>query len=190
MSRIISGLAGSLRLAAASSQTRPTSDRVKESLFASLESQDLLLGAKVLDLFAGSGALGLEALSRGAQSLVMVEKGRGAFEVCKKNGEFVLTSLSKQGSVVEILYRNSDATQFLRSNDQEFDLVFVDPPYEFADSKLIELLGLLQTKLTPAGAVVLERSARSEVIEVAGLERYAEKTYGDTALSFFRRFSQ
>ena len=72
MSRIISGQAGSIRLKSAASTTRPTSDRVKESLFAALEARDLLNGSRVLDLFAGTGALALEALSRGAQSAVLV----------------------------------------------------------------------------------------------------------------------
>ena len=94
MSRIISGLAGSIRLASAPAGTRPTSDRVKESVFASLEAVGAIENADVLDLFAGTGALGLEALSRGAKSLVAIESARAALNVCLKNSANVGTALS------------------------------------------------------------------------------------------------
>ena len=129
MSRIISGLAGSLRLAQGAKDTRPTADRVKESVFASLESFDQITGANVLDLFAGTGALGLEALSRGAKSLTLVEKSKSALEVCRKNSESVQASLAKQGVAVEVSLRHADALVFLKSNAERYDLVFIDPPY-------------------------------------------------------------
>jgi 16S rRNA (guanine966-N2)-methyltransferase len=190
MSRIISGLAGSLRLSAAAKETRPTSDRVKESLFSTLENQGAVKAAKVLDLFAGSGALGLEALSRGASSLVMVEKSKSAFAVCKKNSDLVTNALAKQGIEVSVELRNTDSTRYLKTAEPEFDLVFVDPPYEFSETKLQEILGLLVEKLSASGVLVLERSARSSKLDATGLERYLDKTYGDTQVSFFRRFSQ
>jgi|LakMenE18May11ns_1017448.scaffolds.fasta_scaffold9497233_1 16S rRNA (guanine966-N2)-methyltransferase len=190
MSRIISGLAGSLRLSAAAKETRPTSDRVKESLFSTLENQGAVKAAKVLDLFAGSGALGLEALSRGASSLVMVEKSKSAFAVCKKNSDLVTNALAKQGIEVSVELRNTDSTRYLKTAEPEFDLVFVDPPYEFSETKLQEILALLVGKLSASGVLVLERSAKSPQVEVAGLERYLDKTYGDTQVSLFRRFSQ
>ncbi len=190
MSRIISGLAGSLRLSAAAKETRPTSDRVKESLFSTLENQGAIENARVLDLFAGSGALGLEALSRGASSLVMVEKSKSAFAVCQKNSDLVTKALAKQGIEVSLEIRNTEAANYLRAGDSSFDLVFVDPPYEFSETKLQEMLGLLVEKLSANGVLVLERSAKSSKPDVAGLERYLDKIYGDTQVSFFRRFSQ
>jgi 16S rRNA (guanine966-N2)-methyltransferase len=190
MSRIISGLVGSLRLSAAAKETRPTSDRVKESLFSTLENQGAIENTGVLDLFAGSGALGLEALSRGASSLVMVEKSKSAFAICKKNSDLVTNALAKQSIEVSVELRNTEAANYLRAGDSAFDLVFVDPPYEFSETKLQEILGLLVEKLSANGVLVLERSAKSSKPDVAGLERYQDKTYGDTQVSYFRRFSQ
>jgi 16S rRNA (guanine966-N2)-methyltransferase len=163
---------------------------VKESLFSTLENQGDIENARVLDLFAGSGALGLEALSRGASSLVMVEKSKSAFAVCKKNSDLVTNSLSKQGAEVSVELRNADAVNYLKAVEHEFDLVFVDPPYEFSETKLQEILGLLVGKLSANGVLVLERSAKSLKVDATGLERYLDKTYGDTQVSFFRRFSQ
>jgi 16S rRNA (guanine966-N2)-methyltransferase len=190
MSRIISGLAGSLRLAQGARDTRPTSDRVKESLFAVLESADLIAGASVLDLLAGTGALGLEALSRGAKRLTLVEKARGAFEVCEKNAASVKSSLERQGLGAEIKLKNSDALAFLESADDIFDLVFVDPPYEFADEKLSAVLEQLVKNLSDQAVVIVERSARSEGIALPELEVFTERDYGDTRVSFFRRFAR
>ncbi len=190
MSRIISGLAGSLRLAQGAKDTRPTSDRVKESLFASLEGIDLISGASVLDLFSGTGALGLEALSRGAKKLTLVEKSRNAFEVSRKNTDAVQNSLAKQGVTASVSLKNSEASSFLKSNSELFDLVFIDPPYEFTNDKLKDLLDLLVKSITNRAVVVVERSARSEEPSIAQLEKFAEKEYGDTKVWFFRRISQ
>lgn len=190
MSRIISGLAGSLRLAQGAKGTRPTADRVKESVFASLESFDQITGANVLDLFAGTGALGLEALSRGATSLTLVEKSKSALEVCRKNSESVQGSLSKQGVAVEVSLRHADALVFLKSNAERYDLVFVDPPYEYSNEKLKSVLELIAKCVSSESAVVVERSSRTEEIEIAGLEKYAEKEYGDTTVRFFKPISR
>lgn len=189
MSRIISGLAGSLRLNAASSQTRPTSDRVKESVFASLESMDAIENARVLDLFAGSAALGLEALSRGASSLTLVEKSRQAFEVCKKNKELFEKALSHQGVTKDIQLKNLDAHIHLKSSKEIFDLVFIDPPYEFADEKIASLLVELSPLLSKEALVVLERGKQSNAA-YEGFEVVNQKSYGDTAVFFLRPISQ
>ncbi len=189
MSRIISGLAGSLRLYAASSQTRPTSDRVKESVFASLESMGAIENARVLDLFAGSAALGLEALSRGASSLTLVEKSRQAFEVCKKNKELFEIALSHQQVRKHIELKNTDAHNYLKSSEEIFDLVFIDPPYDFADEKIARLLVELRPLLSKEAVVVLERGKQSN----AAYERFDvvnQKGYGDTSVFFLRPISQ
>ena len=98
MTRIISGFAGSLTLKVPSAGTRPTSDRVREALFSALEARDVIAGARVLDLYAGSGALALEAISRGAASAVLVEKSYAAVQVCKANAALVERYLGGSGS--------------------------------------------------------------------------------------------
>lgn len=186
MSRIIAGQIGSLRLASASSNTRPTADRVKESLFSSLESLDALQGRRVLDLFAGTGALGLEAVSRGAASLVSVEKARGAQVVCKKNFELARSALEKQSIRADLTLKGQEVESYIRSAQQEFDLVFADPPYEFSTEKLVDILTNLVPLLSTDALVVVERSSRDEVFQVPGLALHNSKNYGDTAVFFFR----
>ena len=190
MSRIIAGLVGSLRLASPAKVTRPTSDRVKESLFSSLESIDALVGNRVLDLFAGTAALGLEAISRGAKNLVAVEKSKAAAVVCQKNIDLVQNSLAKQGLRPEIQLVNKDAESFLKSSKSEFDLALIDPPYELTNEKLAEIFQLLIGSLAPGALVVVERSSRETMPELAGLALNSQKTYGDTAVYFFRASAQ
>lgn len=190
MSRIIAGLVGSLRLAGPANVTRPTADRVKESLFSSLESIDAVAGARVLDLFAGTAALGLEAISRGAKALVAVEKSKVASDVCAKNIELVKSALAKQQISPEIQLITKDAEGFLRSNSSAFDLVLIDPPYEMVNSQLAETLLQLARSLTDDALVVVERSSRELVPELAGLGLQSQKTYGDTSVYFFRLNAQ
>lgn len=189
MSRIISGLAGSIRLSAAPSGTRPTSDRVKESLFASLETKGVIESADTLDLFAGSGALGLEALSRGARSLVAIELARPALEVCLKNAANVGSALSAAGVRPPMEIKLSDAIAYLAGTTKEFDLVFADPPY---DKDLgSKLLPLVEGVLRPNGRFVLELSNKSDSPEPSGaLQLESEKTYGDTKVLIFRLSEQ
>lgn len=190
MSRIIAGRIGSLRLATAANVTRPTADRVKESLFSSLESLDALSGAKVLDLFAGTAALGLEAISRGATSLVAVEKSKAAALVCKKNIELAQSALAKQHVTTNVQLMTVDAESFLKSNNSEFDLVLIDPPYEMTNQKLTEICQLLTKSLATNALVVVERSSRQEVPEPRGLELQNHKKHGDTSVYFFRASAQ
>lgn len=190
MSRIIAGLAGSLRLTPPANLTRPTSDRVKEGLFSSLESMAALAGSRVLDLFAGTAALGLEAISRGAQNLIAVEKSKAASLVCQKNIDLVQSALAKQGVKPEIQLLNKDAESFLKSGKSEFDLVLIDPPYEMTNQKLAEIAQLLIRSLAPGALVVVERSSREIMLELAGLNLQSQKTYGDTSVYFFRASAQ
>ena len=184
MSRIISGLAGSIRLSPAPSGTRPTSDRVKESLFASLETKDAIDSTDVLDLFAGSGALGLEALSRGARSLTAVEAARPALNVCLKNAASVGSALSAAGVRPPMEIKLSDAIAYLAGTTKEFDLVFADPPYDKDLST--KLLSLVEPVLRPKGRFVLELSSKSDSPQPEGtLELESEKTYGDTKVLVF-----
>ena len=190
MSRIIAGLVGSLRLAAPANVTRPTADRVKESLFSALESMDAIAGARVLDLFAGTAALGLEAISRGAVSLTAVEKSKAAALICKKNIDLVQSALAKQNLAPDIQLVTKEAESFLKSSESKFDLVLLDPPYEMSNQRVEEVCQLLLGALAPDALVVLERGSREATPQVPGLELQSQKTYGDTSVYFFRVSAQ
>jgi len=155
VTRIIAGRAGGRRLKVPPAATRPTTDRVRESLFASLGTVLDLAGARVLDLFAGSGALGLEALSRGAQHVVLVEQSPAAARVVADN----IRTLSLPGATV----RRASVQSFLAGGAQEFDLVVLDPPYELTTRAVEDILTTLTSGWLADGAVVVvERSATSE----------------------------
>ncbi|HEY9307845.1 MAG TPA: 16S rRNA (guanine(966)-N(2))-methyltransferase RsmD [Microbacterium sp.] len=179
MTRIIAGRAGSLVLDVPDAGTRPTSDRVRESLFGALESADALRGAAVLDLYAGSGALGLEALSRGAASADLVEKSQRAATVAQRNA----TRVAKAVGTAAVRVHRSSADAFLRTARESFDLVFLDPPYDVSEAELSSTLALLVTVLSPGADVVIERAARSPQPTLPdGLVAGRSKRYGDTAL--------
>ena len=180
MTRIIAGRAGSIALEVPDAGTRPTSDRVRESLFGALESADVVRGAVVLDLYAGSGALGLEAASRGAASVDLVEKSPRAASVVQRNAAKVSKSLAKEA---RLRVHRAAADAYLRGAAPGFDLVFVDPPYDLGDAELTATLTLLAPLLRPGATVIIERAARSpEPILPAGLVATRAKRYGDTAL--------
>lgn len=192
MTRIISGSAGGVRLDVPSAGTRPTSDRVRESLFAALESADAIDDARVLDLYAGSGALGLEALSRGARSADLVERGRSAASVVRKNIERVRGSLGAQGSSAPAARVHESAVlAFLQRTTATFDLVFSDPPYDIDDAAMDADLVALAPHLSPDALVVIERTRRSTPpdFSAAGLREIRDKTYGDTRIWWAEPFS-
>jgi 16S rRNA (guanine966-N2)-methyltransferase len=180
MTRIIAGSARGARLEVPSAGTRPTSDRVRESLFGALESADALAGARVLDLYAGSGALGLEALSRGAASVDLVERGRQAAAIARRNAAVV----AKAGATAMARVHESAVQPFLSRSSGPFDLVFSDPPYDIDDAAMTADLVALAPSLSPDAVVVVERAKRAAPPDfaAAGLEPFREKTYGDTTL--------
>ena len=185
MSRIIAGLAGSIKLKTAAKATRPTSDRVKESVFAKLESMGAISDARVLDLFAGTGALGLEAASRGATSVTFVEKDHAASAVCVENINAIQASLQKQGHACELKLEKLDAKTFASRNGLSFDLVFLDPPYDFENEALELLLTELAKSLNSQAMVVVERDSRSPELRLPdGLTLESRKNYGDTSVFF------
>ncbi len=185
MTRIISGVAGSLRLKGPAKATRPTSDRVKESVFAKLESMDVVADARVLDLFAGTGALGLEAASRGARSVTLVEKDSAAAAVCGENLRALRTSLEKQGYLCELKLEKQDVKSFIAKSKTGFDLVFIDPPYEFSNLAMQALLTELKRVLERNSTVFVERDSRSELLKLPeGLIFESRKNYGDTSVFF------
>jgi len=181
VTRIISGRAGGLRLATPSGAgTRPTSDRVREALFSRLEHLDVLAGARVLDLYAGSGALGLEALSRGAVEVLLVESDQAAAKVAASNAR--ATGLPgatvRRGQVGRVLAAEPAAP---------YGLVFSDPPYALSEEDLagdLEMLGQ-HGWLTPDALVVVERSSRTpEPRWPASWECEGERRYGETRVWF------
>jgi 16S rRNA (guanine966-N2)-methyltransferase len=185
MTRIISGMVGGRRLATpAGEATRPTSDRVREALFSRLDHLDILVGSRVLDLYAGSGALGLEALSRGAIHATLVDSDRGAAGIARTNARGL-------GFADRVLVRAEPVERVLLTGpanpDERVGLVFLDPPYDLADDRLADVLALLvrHTWLAPDALVVVERSGRSAPPRwPAGLSASGERRYGDTKVWF------
>jgi 16S rRNA (guanine966-N2)-methyltransferase len=162
------------------SRTRPTSDRVREALFSRLEHLEVLVGKRVLDLYAGSGALGLEAASRGASSVLLVESERAAAMVTMKNA----AALGIPGvSVVTTTVERALATR----PPAPVDLVLMDPPYDLSEDSLAMVLHALveQHWLAGEALVVVERSSRSpEPRWPEGLVPEATRRYGETKIWF------
>lgn len=182
MTRIIGGLIGSRKLASPAKATRPTSDRIRESIFNSLEAGDQIKSRRVLDLYAGTGALALEALSRGAVSALLVEGNRQAASVCITNARMVQDALADEGFEVTAKVQIKPVQQFLDSNQETFNLVFVDPPYDLPNSELIKNLEDLSAYLEANSIVIVERSSRGEDFECVGYNRIDKKNYGDTTV--------
>jgi 16S rRNA (guanine966-N2)-methyltransferase len=153
---------------------------VRESLFAALESLSAISGARVLDLYAGSGALGLESLSRGAESAEFVERGRQAAAIVRRNAAVV----AKAGGVPAGRVHEGAVHTFLQRAVGPFDLVFTDPPYDLDDAAMTADLVALAPLLAPDALVIVERARRSTPpdFDAAGLELFREKSYGDTTL--------
>lgn len=179
--RVIAGTARGRRLTAPPGRdTRPTGDRVKEALFSSL---GRLHGAVVLDLYAGSGALALEALSRGALRAVLVEQDPRALQAIAANLE--TTGLAERATVWR-----GEAARFCRAPvGGPFDLVLLDPPYDEPQEALFARLDELRAAgaLAPEAYVAIERPARGADPDPPGwLAREGARTYGDTMLRYFR----
>jgi 16S rRNA (guanine966-N2)-methyltransferase len=174
--RVIAGEFGGRTLTAPRGRdTRPTSDRVREALFSILEP---VAGARVLDLFAGSGALGIEALSRGAAAAVFVDSSRAAVEAVRGN----LVALGVDADV-----RRQPALGFLsaaRAAARQYDLVFLDPPYRHASALGPELSAALEPVLAPGARVVAESDRRGP-LDLDGLNLLDERRYGDTLIRIF-----
>ena len=157
MTRIVAGSAKGRTLAVPKSGTRPTSERVREALFSRLDHMNVLEGATVLDLYAGTGALGLEALSRGASSATLVEKASGAARVATAN-------VRSTGLSARVVTADSRAYLGGRSAEPlsgEVDLVFIDPPYDIAEEEMSAVLEGLAPWIGPDALVVVERSTRA-----------------------------
>ena len=184
MTRIIAGVAGSLRLEVPKSGTRPTTDRVREAIFSTLGSWGLDSGSRVLDLYAGSGALGLEAASRGASEIALVEKHPQSAQVAVRNAKTVTAAFPK-GQAPRVTVARQSVQAFLDGADPlvKWDVVMLDPPYELGETELTANLSAIVPLLAEDSVVLVERSSRSpEPTWPAGLARIKEKRYGETAL--------
>ncbi len=177
--RVIAGEAGGLRLSAPKgTRTRPTADRVKESVFAAL-GPDRLLGAAVLDLYAGSGALAIEALSRGGATALLVDRDALAVDAIRRNlrstGMHERARVQRRGV--------GSVVRGLPPSEAPFDLVFLDPPYDQPAGKLAGVFVALAEPgwIAPDGTVVVERSASAgPPLLPAGWEVTWSRVYGDT----------
>ncbi len=180
--RIVAGTHRGRRIAApAGTATRPTADRVREALFSILGPIE---GVDVLDLFAGSGALGLEALSRGAASATLVERARPALACIRAN--VATLGVDDRARVVAGDWRAALAAE--RAAGRVFGLCLCDPPYSLTDRVVAQLGALLEPLVVAPGIVVIEHSAARPPPEPSGLEIVSrtDRTYGDTALSVMR----
>jgi 16S rRNA (guanine(966)-N(2))-methyltransferase RsmD len=176
--RVIAGTARGIPLRAPrDAGTRPVTDRVKETLFGILGER--VPGARVLDLYAGSGALGIEALSRGAEHATLVERGREALAAIRHN-------LARTGLEAGASVQGGDVMRFLAApGEARFDLVFLDPPY--AERAILAPLERVVPLLAPGGSVVVKHFWRTEVPVAAGLSVWRERRFGETALTFLGR---
>lgn len=177
MTRVIAGMYRARRIhTPKGAGTRPTSDRTREALFSALVARGAVEGARVLDLYAGSGALGIEAVSRGAASAVLVDHDRGAVAAMRRT----VADLGLEQ--VRVQARQTRA--YLEGVATQHDLVFIDPPYDIGEGTLAEVLVLLTGGwLAEDALVVVERSARSpEPSWPAELEPVQARTYGETAI--------
>ncbi|GAA4912474.1 16S rRNA (guanine966-N2)-methyltransferase [Actinomycetospora succinea] len=175
MTRIIGGTAGGRQIAVPPTGTRPTSDRVREALFSALEARGVIEDAEVLDLFAGSGALGIEALSRGASTAILVERDPRACAVIQSN----VGVAGVHGALV----RRSAVDAFLRKTPGPVDLVFVDPPYTDTGDSVNQVVARLPRWTRRDAVVVIERDARSPApVWPEGFEPDDPRVYGETTL--------
>ncbi len=184
MTRIVGGEARGRRLAVPPRGTRPTSDRAREGLFNALRAEMQLVGARVLDLYAGSGAVGLEALSRGAAVVVFVESERKAATVLQDN----VRAVGLPGATV---HRCSVDTYLAALGAEDpFDVVFADPPYAVTDAVIATVLERLSENgwVSSGGVVVLERSCRGpEPQWPAEIKAIKQRRYGEGCLWYGRR---
>lgn len=182
MTRIIAGAASGCTLRVPPHDTRPTSERVREAVFSTLTAFNVLADSHVLDLFAGSGALGLEAASRGAASVDLIDAAAPAIKCCERNARELNKMLPKPVSVTT---HRADVTRWISgtAGTAAWDLVFIDPPYAFAATELTQLLEQLHPRLAPDAMVVVERSSRDAPLAwPSGYEPAKRKQYGETTV--------
>ncbi len=175
--RIIAGAFKGFQLKAPKSQrVRPTSDRVREFVFSCIHMD--IVGAHVLDLFAGTGALGIEALSRGARDAVFVDNSRESIDVVKQN----LARVKKNATVVK-----RRAEMFLKTTDHSFDFIFCDPPYAFDRFESILQSIVENNILSDDGLIIYESAFKQQPVLHYGLKTSRLKKMGDTLITFYEK---
>ncbi len=178
--RIVAGSAKGRRLKTPASGTRPPTGRMREAAFSALGSR--VRGAEVLDLFAGSGSFGLEALSRGAAGATFVERGADAVRALRDN----VDAVGLGGTVVR-----GDVARFVasaaRAGTGPFDIVFVDPPYAMPDDAVVAILDAVAPLVAADGVVLVHRRAGAPPLEPEFLRLQRSRRYGDGELSWYER---
>ena len=178
--RVITGSAKGVRLKTPDGlKTRPTSDRVKEAVFSIVQFE--IEGSRFLDLFAGTGQMGIEALSRGAVSAVFVDGWKDACQLVRDN--LKLARLSEKAKVV-----NSDYLSYLKNCKEQFDIIFLDPPYAeiFLENSLNKISEI--DILSDRGIIICERPAEKQLdLDISGLQRWKDYRYGKTWITVFRK---
>ena len=178
--RVITGKARGVQLKTPEGMTtRPTADRVKEALFSIIQFE--IPGAKVLDLFGGTGQLGIEALSRGAKAAVFVDAGEPACKLIREN--LRRTKLEADARVIR-----SDYLEYLKRCRESFDIIFLDPPYaEVFLENALNCIGEIDI-LQSGGIIVTERPLGKDLnVELTGFERSKDYKYGKTILAIYRK---
>jgi 16S rRNA (guanine966-N2)-methyltransferase len=187
VTRIVAGRVGGRRITVPPRGTRPTSERVREAVFSAVAARIELDGARVLDLYAGSGALGIEALSRGAAHALFVESDKRAAAVLREN----LRSLDLPGQVRAATVASTVAASTVAGPDADgYDLVLADPPYATPAAEVTAVIDALAGNgwLRPGALLVVERAARDgEIAWPGGVEPITTRRYGDTLVCYGRR---
>lgn len=185
MTRIVAGSMGGRRLEVPPGvRTRPTSDRVREALFNTLQTITDLSGARFADLYAGSGAVGLEALSRGASHVLLVESHARAARAARAN-----IAALRAGPLVRLV-STTVASALAAGTDEPYHVVYADPPYDLPDPQVTALQRALQDGgwLAPGAVVVIERASRGAPLQwVGNLTELRTRRYGETTLWYGRR---
>jgi 16S rRNA (guanine(966)-N(2))-methyltransferase RsmD len=163
------------------SGVRPTSDRVKESIFDIIGEE--VTNSTVLDLFAGSGSLGIEALSRGAKKAVFVESNHKLAKVIWKN--LTKTKLERQAKV--ICSSAANGLSKLERSNQQFSLIFLDPPYKISSREFTSLVGKIFKRLEWEGLVVLEQLKERHLLASSGFTKLKDRCYGATKVTILRK---
>lgn len=177
--RVIAGRYGGRRLASARKvDVRPATDRVRETIFNILQNRLSLRGATVLDVFAGTGSLGIEAISRGATNAVFVDNSERALKLLRLN-------ISQLGCDEACTVVKADALHFVERCQEQFDLIFVDPPYAYEATTQFPELIFSRHLLKKNGFLIIEHSRKTSFAESSLFRRVLSREFGQTVVSFF-----
>lgn len=178
MIRIIGGTAKNRKLKVPRDSTKPLTDRIKTSIFDLI--REFIPGAKVLDLFAGSGAFGIEALSRGAESAVFIEKNIKAAEIINQN--LHITNFTDRGDVIRM-----DAIKFLKHYEDKYDVIFADPPFPMDLEEKNRALRLAVLTLSPTGVLIIRYPVgENPPDEIGAYKKIYQKKYGLSSVNFYK----